>query len=114
MIKNKKRINNAMKTFELIVQVLFFTVNTFAVAYISLTVLHCIKHINEKLDYTLKQMEYLRERTRRPYLWMLIYMRDVLVSQEKYEDAAKLKELIKKEIREMEAEEESNKDKKMS
>lgn len=100
-----------MKTFELIVQVLFFTVNTFAVAYISLTVLHCIKQINEKLDYTLKQMEYLRERTRKPHLWMLIYMRDILVSQEKYEDATKLKELIEKE---MEAEEESNKDKKMS
>lgn len=91
-----------MKTVELVFQILFFAVNTFAVTAITLIVYRGVGRMEKKIDSTLRIMEYLRERTRNPYLWTLITMRDNLVNQEEYEDAAKIKELIEEEMKDME------------
>lgn len=90
-----------MKTVELVFQILFFAVNTFAVTAITLIVYRRVGRMEKKIDSTLRIMEYLRKRARNPYLWMLITMRDSLVNQKEYEDAAKVKEFIEEEIKDM-------------
>ena len=91
-----------MKTVELVFQILFFAVNTFAVTAITLIVHRGIGRMEKKVDATLKDMEYLRERTRRPYLWLLLIIQENLVGREKYEDAARMKKIIDEELKEME------------
>lgn len=92
-----------MKTVELVFQILFFAVNTFAVTAITLMVYRGVVRMEKKIDSTLRIMEYLRERTRNPYLWMLITMRNNLVNQEEYEDVAKIiNELIEEEMKDTE------------
>lgn len=87
-----------MSTASLIINALFFTVNSCAVLFIVIVVTRAIKRMENKLDYHIALMQYIRLRQSAMFLSTLKEIKERLVNRELYEEAKVIQELIDKEL----------------
>lgn len=83
---------------EFALQALFFIVNSFALCFLVCLVTRTVKRMEKKLDSTLNFMRWVKSRNDTTYLDMLYRIQSILVQQEKYEEAGRVKRIIDEEL----------------
>lgn len=90
-----------MSTAQFILQALFFVVNTVAVLVITIYVFRIVSRMEQKLDDTIGFMMRVKARHDITYMRMLCSLQDALVREERFEEAARVKAVIDREIEEL-------------
>lgn len=90
-----------MSTPQLILQALFFIVNSFALFFIVLFVCKMHRRMNDKLDQYLSFTKHVSDRNDIVYINQLETLRCQLVKYERYEEAQMVSEMIKNEYKRM-------------
>lgn len=84
---------------EFALQALFFIVNSFALCFLVCFVAKTVKRMEKKLDSTLNFMRWVKSRNDTTYLDMLYRIQSLLIREEKYEEAGRVKRIIDEELK---------------
>lgn len=87
-----------MSTPQFILQALFFIMNSFALFFIVLFVCKMHKLMNDKLDQYLSFTKHVSDRNDVIYLNQLVFLKEKLVSQDRFEEADSINKIIQSEI----------------
>lgn len=90
-----------MNTPEFILSFLFFIINSFAVCFICIKSSLTQKKLEKKLDATISFMCWVKARHDTTHMYTLHRLLEILIRQEKYEEAEKVKKMIEQEIKDL-------------
>lgn len=90
-----------MNISQLILQALFFAINSFALYLVVHSVCKMYKRMNDKLDQYLSFTKHVSDRNDIVYINQLETLRCQLVKYERYEEAQMVSEMIKNEYKRM-------------
>ena len=88
-----------MNTLEFILNVSCLVVNSFALCFLTYFVIRTVKRMEKKLDSNLDFMRWVKSRNDTTYLEMLYRIQSILIREEKYEEAGKVKRIIDEELK---------------
>lgn len=87
-----------MNTHQFILQALFFVMNSFALFFTVLFVCNMHKRMNDKLDQYLSFTKHVSNKNDVIYLNQLEFLKEKLVSQDRFEEADSIDKIIQSEI----------------
>lgn len=90
-----------MNTPEFILQSVFFIVNIFALCFIVWFVILTVRRIERKMDETMNFMRFVKTRHDSTYLYTLYGLQNILVKEERYEEADRVNKVIEEELKHM-------------
>lgn len=90
-----------MNTPEFKLQFVFFIVNIFALCFIVWFVILTVRRIERKMDETMDFMRFVKNRHDSTYLYTLYGLQNILVKEERYEEADRVKKVIEEELKHM-------------
>lgn len=82
-------------------QSVFFIVNIFFLCFIVWYVILTVKRIERKMDETMNFMRFVKTRHDSTYLYTLYGLQNILVKEERYEEADRVKKVIEEELKHM-------------
>lgn len=91
-----------MNTPEFILSALFFIINSFAVCFICIQSSLSQKKLERKLDETINFMRWVKARHDTAHVYTLHRLLEILIRQERYEEAEKVKKMIEQEMKDLE------------
>lgn len=87
-----------MNKLELILYALFFIINSFALCFLVWYVQSTVKRMERKLGETIAFMRWVKSRHDTTHMYTLCKFQEILIREERYEDAAKVKKMIDDEM----------------
>ena len=86
---------------EFILQATFFIVNSFSLCFLVWFVCRTVKHMESKLDDTIRVMRWVKSRHDTTHMYTLHRLLAILTKEGLYEEAAKIKKMIDEELKDL-------------
>lgn len=91
-----------MNGLELTLYVLFFVVNSFALCFLVWYVQSTVRRMENRLGETITFMRWVKSRHDTTHMYTLCRFQEILIREERYEDAAKVQKMIDEEMEDWE------------
>lgn len=82
--------------------ILFFVISCFTSCFICIYLVLTCKRMESKLNHTISFMQWVKARHDTTHMYTLHRLLEILIRQERYEEAEKVKKMIEQEMKDLE------------
>lgn len=90
-----------MNTLAFTSPILFFAINCFISCFICIYLVLTCKRMESKLNHAISFMRWVKARHDTTHMYTLYKLLEILIRQEKYEEATKVREMIEQEMEDL-------------